>query len=305
MAEFIDITEPRSPLGTENILRPYKRGEAEITVDVCTGVLRGTNFARSIRDMLGCVEKIPQEKMPEFREIILSVFCGREQPDDILELGAKIAAAAGYASELTALPKDIEVPAGESGGRMCLMSAPVKRRRLDLTVSEGDYHFNNVDFGAYDRLCVYPRPDSYGTGWKTVTFDGCKNFPKETDFSRVRYILLDHCRLESVSGYKFSRDCEVRFGGFAPVDGLPADRDFRGLKKFILIAAVMRKEMPSPCFRQEFAPILRDLKIFLWKPWRRRMKRILREWTFRDAGNCRLKKGQRWQSAAVQIWEQE
>ena len=41
MAEFIDITEPRSPLGTENILRPYKRGEAEITVDVCTGVLRG------------------------------------------------------------------------------------------------------------------------------------------------------------------------------------------------------------------------------------------------------------------------
>ena len=134
MAEFIDITEPRSPLGTENILRPYKRGEAEITVDVCTGVLRGTNFARSIRDMLGCVEKIPQEKMPEFREIILSVFCGREQPDDILELGAKIAAAAGRASELTALPKDIEVPAGESGGRMCLMSAPVKRRRLDLTV---------------------------------------------------------------------------------------------------------------------------------------------------------------------------
>ena len=231
MAEFIDITEPRSPLGTENILRPYKRGEAEITVDVCTGVLRGTNFARSIRDMLGCVEKIPQEKMPEFREIILSVFCGREQPDDMLELGAKMAAAAGCASELTALPKDIEVPVGESGGRMCLMSAPVKRRGLDLTVSEGDYHFNNVDFGAYDRLCVYPRPDSYGTGWKTVTFDGCKNFPKETDFSRVRYILFDHCRLESVSGYKFSRDCEVRFGGFAPVDGLPADRDFWGLKK--------------------------------------------------------------------------
>lgn len=57
MAEFIDITEPRSPLGTENILRPYKRGEAEITVDVCMGVLRGTNFARSIRDMLGCVKK--------------------------------------------------------------------------------------------------------------------------------------------------------------------------------------------------------------------------------------------------------
>ena len=109
MAEFIDITEPRSPLGTENFLRPYKRGEVDITVDACTGVLRGTNFARSIRDMLGCVEKLPQEKMPEFREIILSVFCGREQPDDIRERGAKIAAAAGSVSKLTALPKNIEV----------------------------------------------------------------------------------------------------------------------------------------------------------------------------------------------------
>lgn len=229
MAEFIDITEPRSPLGTENFLRPYKRGEVDITVDACTEVLRGTNFARSIRDMLGCVEKLPQEKMPEFREIILSVFCGREQPDDIWERGAKIAAAAGCVSELTALPKDIEVQVGKSGGRMYLMSAPVKRRRLDLAVSEGDYHFSNVDFGAYSKLCVSSRPSDFK--WKTVSFDRCKNFPKETDFSGVRYILFDHCRLESVSGYRFSRDCEVRFGGFAPVDGLPADRDFRGLKK--------------------------------------------------------------------------
>lgn len=179
MAEFIDITEPRSPLGTENILRPYKRGEAEITVDVCTGVLRGTNFARSIRDMLGCVEKIPQEKMPEFREIILSVFCGREQPDDILELGAKIAAAAGYASELTALPKDIEVPAGESGGRMCLMSAPVKRRRLDLTVSEGDYHLTMSISALMTGYAFIPDRTAMARGGKRLLSTGVKIFLKK------------------------------------------------------------------------------------------------------------------------------
>ena len=73
MAEFIDITEPRSPLGTENILRPYKRGEAEITVDVCTGVLRGTNFARSIRDMLGCVENSARENAGIPRDYLIRI----------------------------------------------------------------------------------------------------------------------------------------------------------------------------------------------------------------------------------------
>lgn len=76
MAEFIDITEPRSPLGTENILRPYKRGEAEITVDVCTGVLRGTNFARSIRDMLGCVKKFRKRKCRNSARLSYPYFAG-------------------------------------------------------------------------------------------------------------------------------------------------------------------------------------------------------------------------------------
>ena len=33
MAEFIDITEPRSPLGTENNNRPIKPARAEINGD--------------------------------------------------------------------------------------------------------------------------------------------------------------------------------------------------------------------------------------------------------------------------------
>ena len=49
---FVDIIKPKSPMGVENRLRPYKRGEAEITSDVCYEVLQATNFGRSLSDML-------------------------------------------------------------------------------------------------------------------------------------------------------------------------------------------------------------------------------------------------------------
>lgn len=62
----LPITSPKGALKIENILRPYKLGEKEITLDVGTEVLLSTNYARSIRDLLMCIEKLPLDKQREF-----------------------------------------------------------------------------------------------------------------------------------------------------------------------------------------------------------------------------------------------
>lgn len=84
---FVDIIKPKSPMGVENRLRPYKRGEAEITSDVCYEVLQATNFGRSLRDMLDCMAKLPDEVLSgeKFKEILIAVLAGREQPDNVVE----------------------------------------------------------------------------------------------------------------------------------------------------------------------------------------------------------------------------
>lgn len=75
---FVDIIKPKSPMGVENRLRPYKRGEAEITSDVCYEVLQATNFGRSLRDMLDCMAKLPDEVLSgeKFKTILIAVMAG-------------------------------------------------------------------------------------------------------------------------------------------------------------------------------------------------------------------------------------
>lgn len=75
---FVDIIKPKSPMGVENRLRPYKRGEAEITSDVCYEVLQATNFGRSLRDMLDCMAKLSDEVLSgeKFKTILIAVMAG-------------------------------------------------------------------------------------------------------------------------------------------------------------------------------------------------------------------------------------
>ena len=61
------ITSPKGALKIENMLRPYKSGEKEITLDVGMDVLLATNYARSIRDMLLCIEKLAIDKQRELK----------------------------------------------------------------------------------------------------------------------------------------------------------------------------------------------------------------------------------------------
>ena len=108
---FVDVTNFKSALAVENILTPYKKGRLSsdkktrlpkepITPEICMEVLQSTNYARNIKDMLLCIAELSPSEQARFKDIVLSVFSNREQPNDILILGKKLAHAAGYEAAL-------------------------------------------------------------------------------------------------------------------------------------------------------------------------------------------------------------
>ena len=102
---FVDITNPKSPLAVENILAPYKKGRVirgvrqpkeKITPDVCLEILKSTNYARNIKDMLLCIAELPTSEQAQFKEVIIATFYKREQPQSVVTLGCQLADAHGF-----------------------------------------------------------------------------------------------------------------------------------------------------------------------------------------------------------------
>ena len=109
---FVDIDDYKGAIAVENILMPYKKGrlsddkkerlpKEKITPDVCLEVLRSTNYARNIKDMLLCIAELPQAEQAQFKEVVLATFDNREQPKEIMELGEKLAQNSGFAEEFS------------------------------------------------------------------------------------------------------------------------------------------------------------------------------------------------------------
>lgn len=149
---FVDIIKPKSPMGVENRLRPYKRGEAEITSDVCYEVLQATNFGRSLRDMLDCMAKLPDEVLSgeKFKEILIAVMAGREQPDNVVERVRKLVERGGYADAVPSEP--VLIPTGY--GEEALQSHFERRMVLHLD----DAAVNAADFPAMPSWYCRRRP---------------------------------------------------------------------------------------------------------------------------------------------------
>lgn len=146
---FVDIENPKSPLAVENILTPYKkerviRGKRypkePITPNVCMEILHSTNYARNIKDMLSCIADLPLFEQAQFKDVVLATFDRREQPNDVLVWGKKLAVASGFEAELAEVQK---VKDGDF-----LFSAP----QVDKSFVSFKNTFENVDFSAYQRL---------------------------------------------------------------------------------------------------------------------------------------------------------
>ena len=155
---FVDITNPKSPLAVENLLTPYKKGrlspdkktrlpKEKITSDVCWEVLRSTNYHRNIKDMLLCIAELSEGEKTQFKEILLAMFEMREQPNDILILGKKVAHAAGFEAALNRVLKR-----KSEEKRTYLASAPERIWTLETT----DSHLEmETSFEKYSRLLCW------------------------------------------------------------------------------------------------------------------------------------------------------
>ena len=113
---FVDIENFKSAIAVENILTPYKKGrladdkksrlpKEPITPQVCLDILKSTNYARNIKDMLLCVAELPKDEQKPFIDVVLACFDKREQPNDVLVLGKKLAVVHGFENELNTLLK--------------------------------------------------------------------------------------------------------------------------------------------------------------------------------------------------------
>ena len=157
---FVDIENFKSAIAVENILTPYKKGrladdkktrlpKEPITPDVCMEVLKSTNYARNIKDMLLCIAELPASEQAQFKEVVLSVFDQREQPNDILILGKKLAVASGFEDEFNAHLKM------EEGAGLC--SSPNK---LKIFVTNKE-RVEKVDLSDYHKLLCLTTKDVY------------------------------------------------------------------------------------------------------------------------------------------------
>ena len=186
---FVEIDDYKGAIAVENILTPYKKGrlsqdkktrlpKEKITPDICMEVLKSTNYARNIKDMLECIDDLPEVEQAQFKDVILAVFDNREQPSDVLFLGKKLAYVSGYTKEFYAVK---ELKAGE------FIASAVKPAKSYLHL-KGLGHLPE-DLSEYEELvCRGGSPE----------FVYVKKMPKTLKFENCMTARLDANALEGV-----------------------------------------------------------------------------------------------------------
>lgn len=195
---FVDIVDSKGAIAVENILTPYKKGRLSsdkktrlpkepITVDVCMEILKSTNYARNIKDMLRCIAELPEDEQAPFKDVVLAVFDKREQPNDVLVLGKKLAAAHGFEEALGEVVLQDE-------DQEYLASSPFRVWTYRTQSSDIRGCFS---LGAYDRLlCLSDKSILLGTDPQDSQYSQYSEAPQmpaiiEAPNSRV--VILDDC----------------------------------------------------------------------------------------------------------------
>ncbi len=234
---FVDIENFKGTIGVENILMPYKKGRVAsdkksrlpketITPQVCMQILKSTNNPVNIKHMLECIEGLPEIKQAQFKEIVLAVFVGREQPEKIIELGRELAHVSGYDTELADVlkPKDGEFLLSDAkGGR------GYRNRILDLTVDEMKrfecFECTDDEFSAFQKK-LFPHQlrlpkaervyftDCDFEGVNALTFhpdavvyaNNVSHLPEKLDVSMCQYFVVKSDMLPMVENWTFSEN---------------------------------------------------------------------------------------------------
>ena len=202
---FVDIENYKSPLAIENLLIPYKRGRLSqdkksylpkepISPDVCWEVLRSTNAPRSIKDMLSCIAELPPSEQAQFKDVVLSIFDNREQPETIWKLAEKLAQTHDFQDELNDTK---ELQKGIFYYSTSKLSKGVVTDKCFI-----DKKFLLQDYEAI--VCLTS---------EKVKFDYLRDFPKTVDIRSSRWVEFERCNFKNVETLRFSNGTDVDFCG--------------------------------------------------------------------------------------------
>ncbi len=196
MKTVFKIDAPKTPIECELLLRPYKRGEKEITVGVCFELLQATNFGRTMRDMLMCIEKLPEEKRRGFEKVVPEAFRCREQPEAVVALGRELAGQGGYAERLE---QALKPEAGEF-----YLSSPQAAKGLALV--GGDGNFSDRSFGKYEKL-------KFANINRVRLDETCVDIPSQIEFQNCREAYFGECNFMPETRFGFAEGMDVYFFG--------------------------------------------------------------------------------------------
>ena len=242
---FVDIETPKTPLKITNILTAYDKGVVikgvrqspkKLTPEVCFDILKSTNYPRCIRDMLTCIAKLPDEEQAQFKEVVLSCFDNREQPEPIFQLGQEIAEKSGYGIEFAKLKKMKEGPYlfSEADAQKCYMCFKSEFTDEDFSAYDKVIFFShdkiqfgyrvkfpkNMEIPNASEVCFYDEEEALGVnldGAQSIRFkDGAKvvlkgavNVPVDMDFSCCDEVDLSYCDLSEQPHLRFKEGATV------------------------------------------------------------------------------------------------
>lgn len=201
---FTDIQTSNGDIKAEVLLQPFlKKTDAvvEITPDVCFSVLKNTNAPSHIKSMLQCVARLAPAKTKDFKEVILATFTNREQPNDILLLGKKLAVAGKFERAFNQALKPCD---GDY-----LLSAEEKIKKTALTLPQ----FIGVSLPDGEDLLFLA---------KNVHLREVPHLKGQLDFSKCRYVSLQRCDLKAVKKIVLPKNAAVNL---TECRNLPNDLD--------------------------------------------------------------------------------
>ncbi len=273
---FVDITDFKSALAVENILTPYKKGrlssdkktrlpKEKITPEVCLEVLKSTNYARNIKDMLQCIDEIIDDasasEQINLKYIVLSTFERREQPFEVVEIGENIAERLRFEWDLRRLiyVADEEKRAWyekPQDGEYLLSAPNIKRARIlvdDAMTSQNLQKFDKMtvyNFFAYKvEDCVLPEvlefPSSssmefhdddfshvkkwhFNVNMRKVKLFNCKNVQMDLDVAQCDVFEVHDCDLQGVNNIILKDGVEACFDN---VQNFPSNLDISKCQK--------------------------------------------------------------------------
>ena len=211
---FVDISNPKDTLKVEMLLQPfdkyYSPHAKDITPDVAMNVLEATNNPLTIKKMLNCIASLPSHKQKEFQDVVLATFSNREQPNDILVLGKKLAVAGNYEKKLSHALKP------QNGSYILSSLEPQK------CIAWTEDSFEEFNYSKDDRVKVFA---------KYCNFSEQRDFPKCLDCSSCKSVYFCGADLQNVEQLILPSQGVANLSG---ASHLPPNIDFSKSSEVIL-----------------------------------------------------------------------